>query len=409
MPRDRRIFSPIPEKIPPAFVGQGVDLTRNINEISRLQSVTARQNFFGELEILMRLVLRSHPRTDPLVQQNVLGVEGFKFGVFRRAQLLRNEVVSAQVQGQADNANRRHPQARDRDEQHEEVQPTFVGEGNPEDLRPETVGGHHRVGFFRLGRLESAEGVGFVAVFKQGVFHGCTVNGTQERPTENPGHSHHVEGIEGPVVEPLQEQQEAEDRRHAEAGGEEPTGLSQGVHQEDADEHGNRAGEGQAVVRTNADETGDFELTQAEADQAESAVEGGKRPQAAELTPASEVSLSFRTPEEQQGVTQAVGRGGNGHGEEVAAFQVGGGQSVGVPGGDEGGSGEPSSQGQVGAGEQQQAGPADEDEAIAFQPVVEDVKPSSLCLCASDCNGHNAILQIDIRTWAFIYVTPARR
>jgi hypothetical protein len=49
---------------------------------------------------------------------------------------------------------------------------------------------------------------------------------------------------------------------------------------------------------------------------------------------------------------------------------------VGVPGGDEGGAGEPAAQGQVGAGEQQQTGPADENEAVALEPVVEDVEPS---------------------------------
>ena len=70
---------------------------------------------------------------------------------------------------------------------------------------------------------------------------------------------------------------------------------------------------------------------------------------------------------------------------------------MGVPGGDEGGAGQPSAQGQEGAGEQQDAGPADEDEAIAFEPVVEDVKPSSFCTRASDCYGHGVDLQMSIK------------
>ena len=60
--------------------------------------------------------------------------------------------------------------------------------------------------------------------------------------------------------------------------------------------------------------------------------------------------------------------------KKVSAFQVAGGQTVGVPGGNEGGAGEPAPNGHVGAGEQQQTGPADKDKAIALQPVVEDVR-----------------------------------
>jgi hypothetical protein len=48
-----------------------------------LQSVTARENFLRELKVFMRLVLGCHPSTNPLIQQNVLGVERFKLWVFR--------------------------------------------------------------------------------------------------------------------------------------------------------------------------------------------------------------------------------------------------------------------------------------------------------------------------------------
>ncbi|GET44649.1 hypothetical protein MiSe_94800 [Microseira wollei NIES-4236] len=97
-------------------------------------------------------------------------------------------------------------------------------------MRPETVRGHHRVGFFGLGGVEGAEGVGTFAVFKQRVFHGCTVNRTQQRSSQDTCNSHHVEGIERPVVEPLQEEDETEDGGYPEAGCKEPARLSQGVH-----------------------------------------------------------------------------------------------------------------------------------------------------------------------------------
>merc|ERR1711995_123463 len=99
-------------------------------------------------------------------------------------------------------------------------------------------------------------------------------------------------------MEALKEEEEAEDRRHAEARREEPAALAEGVHQEDADEHRDRTGEGDGVVRADADETGDLELTQHEADQCEGAVQSHEGPEAAELTPANEVTLGFRAPEQ---------------------------------------------------------------------------------------------------------------
>ena len=51
---------------------------------------------------------------------------------------------------------------------------------------------------------------------------------------------------------------------------------------------------------------------------------------------------------------------------------------MGVPGGDKGGACEPATNGQVGRGEEKDAGPADKNEAVALEPVIEDVKPSPL-------------------------------
>ena len=109
------------------------------------------------------------------------------------------------------------------------------------------------------------------------------MDGAEQCAAEDAGHAHHVEGVQGPVVEALEEQQEAEDRCHAERRSKEPAALAEGVHQEDADEHRNRAGEGDGVVRTNAHQTGNFELTQHEADQAERTVQCNEGPEATEL------------------------------------------------------------------------------------------------------------------------------
>jgi hypothetical protein len=116
-----------------------------------------------------------------------------------------------------------------------------------------------------------------------------------------------VEGVQRPVVEALEEQQEAENGRYAEAGRKEPAGLPQGIHQKDADEYRDGRREGDGVVGTQADQTGHFKLTQHEADQAEGAVQGDEAPQTADLAPADEVALGLGSPQQQQGVTHAVG------------------------------------------------------------------------------------------------------
>ncbi len=82
-------------------------------------------------------------------------------------------------------------------------------------------------------------------------------------------------------MEALQEEDKAEDASDAEARSEEPAGLTQGVHQKHADEHGNRTGECQSVIGAQSYQTGDFQLAQAEANQGKGAVEGDECPQTA--------------------------------------------------------------------------------------------------------------------------------
>ena len=179
-------------------------------------------------------------------------------------------------------------------------------------------------------------------------------------------------------MEALQEEQEAEDGGHAKAGCEEPAALAEGVHQEDADEHRDRAGEGDGVVGADAHQTGNLELTQHEADQGEGTVQGHEGPQTAELAPAHEVALSFRAPEQQEGMAHGISRAAHRSGEEVAALEIRAGNAVGIPGGDKGGAGQPATQCQVGSGEQEQTRPPNKNEAVALEPVIEDVKPSPL-------------------------------
>merc|ERR1712100_757426 len=336
------------------------------------------QNLFREDEVFVRLVSRCHPGTQTFIQKNVLGVEGLEFRILSSADLLRHEVIGAQVEGQADDANGAGPQTHHRHEQHEEVQPALVGEGDAEDLTPEAVGGDHRIGLFFLGGLERLEGVGLLTVLKQGVFHGGAVNGAKQCTAEDAGDAHHVEGVQGPVVEALKEEKEAKDRSHTEGGREEPAALAEGVHQEDTDEHRNRTGEGVGVVWADANQTSDLELTEHEADQCEGAVQGHEGPEAAELTPANEVALSLRAPEQQQAVTHRISGGGHSSGKEVATFQVRRGNAVGVPGGDKGGACEPATDGQIGRWKEKNAGPADKNEAVALEPIIEDVEPSPL-------------------------------
>merc|ERR1712216_807493 len=256
-----------------------------------LESVTTGQNLFREDEVFVRLVSRCHPGTQTFIQKDVLGVEGLEFGIFCSADLLGHEVIGTQVEGQADDADGAGPQTHHRHEQHEEVQPALVGEGDTEDLTPEAVGGDHGIGLFFPSGLERLEGVGLLTVLKQGVFHGGAVNGAEQCTAKDAGDAHHVEGVQGPVVEALEEEKEAEDRSHTEGGREEPAALAEGVHQEDTDEHRNRTREGDGVVRADADQTSDLELTEHEADQCEGA-------EAAELTPANEVALGLRAPEQ---------------------------------------------------------------------------------------------------------------
>ena len=96
------------------------------------------------------------------------------------------------------------------------MQPALVGEGDTEDLTPEAVGGDHGIGLFFLSRLERLEGVGLLTVLKQCVFHGGAVNSAEQCTAEDAGDAHHVERVQGPVVEALKEEKEAENRSHTE-------------------------------------------------------------------------------------------------------------------------------------------------------------------------------------------------
>ena len=105
-----------------------------------------------------------------------------------------------------------------------------------------------------------------------------------------------MEGVESPVVETLKEEQEPEDCCDSKGGSEEPTGLTQRVHQEDAHEDRDGSRESDCIVGSDAHQTGDFKLTEHEPNQSESSVERHKSPESPKLDPADEISLRLRTP-----------------------------------------------------------------------------------------------------------------
>jgi len=105
-----------------------------------------------------------------------------------------------------------------------------------------------------------------------------------------------MEGVESPVVETLKEQQEPEDCCDTKRGSKEPTGLTQRIHQEHADEHSDRTRECDCVVGSDAHQAGDLKLAKHESNQSERSVERHKSPESPKLAPPDEIPLRLRTP-----------------------------------------------------------------------------------------------------------------
>ena len=97
---------------------------------------------------------------------------------------------------------------------------------------------------------EGSEGVATVAILEERVLYRGSMDRTQESGAEYTSNAHHVEWIERPVMEALEEENEAEDRRHAKRRREEPSALSEWVDDEDRDEDSDRSRERQGVVWT---------------------------------------------------------------------------------------------------------------------------------------------------------------
>ena len=111
-------------------------------------------------------------------------------------------------------------------------------------------------------------------------------------------------GFSVQLWKPWKEQQEAEDGRKRRSWGQRTSWTAPGGYiRKTLTNTAMGARKSDGVVRTQADQSGDFELTQHEADQTESAVQGDEAPQATNLAPADEVALSLGTPQQQQGVT----------------------------------------------------------------------------------------------------------
>jgi hypothetical protein len=98
--------------------------------------------------------------------------------------------------------------------------------------------------------------------------------------------------------------------------------------------------------------------------------------------------LSFRTPEQEQGVPQGVRGSGDGNGQKVAAFEIGTGNPVGVPGRNKGGASHPAAEREERAGEQEDARPAYKYKSVALEPIIENVEYASVGLRTAHCYGH---------------------
>ena len=90
------------------------------------------------------------------------------------------------------------------------MEPPLVRKCDPEDRIPEAIRCDHGVRLLRLGRVEGPECVTPITILEQGILYRSAVDSTQERSTEHSRDTHHVERVESPVVESLEEQYEAE-------------------------------------------------------------------------------------------------------------------------------------------------------------------------------------------------------
>ena len=70
---------------------------------------------------------------------------------------------------------------------------------------------------------------------------------SQQCSAKYTGHAHHVEWVQRPIVEALEEEDEAEDRRHSKGRSKEPSRLSQWVNEEHGHEYGNWAEKAKAL------------------------------------------------------------------------------------------------------------------------------------------------------------------
>jgi hypothetical protein len=89
---------------------------------------------------------------------------------------------------------------------------------------------------------------------------------TQQSTAKDTCDTHHVEGVQGPVMETLKEKQEAEDCGDAERRGKEPTRLTQRIDKKDRDEDGDGARERDCVIGPNTYEAGNLKLSEHETD-----------------------------------------------------------------------------------------------------------------------------------------------
>ena len=203
------------------------------------------------------------------------------------------------------------------------------------------------------------------------------MNGRKQCATQDTCNTHHMEWVQGPVVESLKEEEESEDSGDPKRWSEKPTRLTQRVDEKDANKNSDRTRERNSIVGTDTDETCQFKLAKHESNQSESA-SATKAPESPKLTPPDEIPLILRTPEKQKRMTHRICWSRNCRSKKVCTLQIGTCQPVSIPTRDESSPSSSTANSKISSGKKKKSRPANKNKTISFSPVVKDIEPSPL-------------------------------
>jgi len=187
-----------------------------------------------------------------------------------------------------------------------------------------------------------------------------------------------MEGVECPVMETLKKQKEPEDCSNTKRWCEEPTGLTQWIHQEHRNEYCDRTRECDCIVGSDAHKTSNLKLPKHKPYKTEGSVERHKSPESPKLAPADEIPLSLRTPEKKKRMTHRVCWSRNCRCKKIRALQIGTCKPVSVPTRNESCSSKPTTKSKISSGKKKKSRPANKNETVSLKPIVQDIKPPPL-------------------------------